>query len=205
MAQICCGLVFWDHICRIRREMVRTRAWCIQSMCMPSLYATITGANIINIGVEDEKRSRTNSHWWIIEPWREETQQQQPTEQKRSLQMQRHYTLYIKSENYIKSDTPLKLTHMYPRGNSGDGKKNSEHKIGTLMSCQRTKNDMNNKLVPAPTKMVLNAGTYHGMLAYSPVHPNQKTPTIRMGLPIIAPMSLSSGGGNPFHFLISSG
>ena len=73
------------------------------------------------------------------------------------------------------------------------------------MSCQRTKNDINIKLIPTPRDIVLNAGTYHGMFAYWPVHPNQKIPMTRMGLPIIAPKSRFSGGGNPFHFLISSG
>ena len=42
------------------------------------------------------------------------------------------------------------------------------------MNSLRTKNDMNIKLIPAPRKVVLNAGTYHGMFAYCPVQPNQK-------------------------------
>ena len=45
---------------------------------------------------------------------------------------------------------------------------------------------MNIKLIPAPRKVVLNAGTYHGMFAYCPVQPNQKVPIIWTGLPIQA-------------------
>ena len=44
------------------------------------------------------------------------------------------------------------------------------------MSCPRTKNDINIKLIPTPRNMVLNAGTYHGRFAYFPVNPNQKIP-----------------------------
>ena len=36
MEQICYGLLFWHHICKIRREMARTGAQCSQLKCMPS-------------------------------------------------------------------------------------------------------------------------------------------------------------------------
>ena len=72
--------------------------------------------------------------------------------------------------------------------------------------CKKlTRNEMKIKLMLMPIKTVLSAGTYQGTLVYCPVHPNQKMPMTRHGPPIIAPMSLFSGGGNPLHFLMSSG
>ena len=68
-----------------------------------------------------------------------------------------------------------------------------------------TRNDMKIKLMLMPIKIVLSAGIYQCTLVYCPVHPNQKMPMTRHGLPIIAPKSLCSGGGNPLHFLMSSG
>lgn len=59
------------------------------------------------------------------------------------------------------------------------------------------------KLIPTPTAIVLSPATYHGTLWYSPVHPNQNTPTTSIGAPNIAPISLSSAGGNPRHFTMS--
>ena len=64
---------------------------------------------------------------------------------------------------------------------------------------------MKTKLTLIPSMMELIAGTYHGIDAYSPVHPSQKMPTTKLGPPSIAPKSRCSGGGNPFHFPIRPG
>jgi hypothetical protein len=76
---------------------------------------------------------------------------------------------------------------------------------GGKVGARLTKNEMNTKLTLIPIRIVLKAGTHQGMLAYSPVHPNQNDPITRHGPANIAPKSLSSGGGNPFHFLMSAG
>lgn len=74
-----------------------------------------------------------------------------------------------------------------------------------------------------PRGMVDNAGTYHGtagkaggkyprheyrllqfVMHLPPVHPSQNIPMTRHGPAIIAPGSLSSGGGVPCHLLTSS-
>jgi hypothetical protein len=61
------------------------------------------------------------------------------------------------------------------------------------MSVKRlTMNEINTRQTLVPIGMVAKAETYHGTPLYSPVQPNQKTPTTSKGPWIIAPVETTS-------------
>lgn len=99
---------------------------------------------------------------------------------------------------------------------------NSLTPLGFRCHARLTRYEIKIKVKEIPRGMVDNAGTYHGTLGkakydysvtycenypiYSPpVHPSQKIPMTRHGPAIIAPGSLSSGGGIPCHLRTISG